>query len=116
MVSYVDVFIFSQETSYGFIFLNFYSLTTIPIKLPRLIWYFFVGGLTGLHSYLIVTKMVSPPRKCEGITPKGRGLLLLAEMSFAGNLAHRDYTAAAVEVAEQHSDFVMRFISVNPTS
>ncbi len=60
--------------------------------------------------------VVPGPGIIEGLRevglPKNRGLILLAEMSSAGNLATGDYTQTALSWAQEYNDFVFGFIGM----
>uniref|UniRef100_I3J7D8 Uridine 5'-monophosphate synthase n=1 Tax=Oreochromis niloticus TaxID=8128 RepID=I3J7D8_ORENI len=74
------------------------------------------GGLYQISSWshIVNAHAVPGPGVVKGLSavgkPLGRGCLLIAQMSSQGSLAAGEYTKAAVQMAEEHSDFVMGFI------
>nr|XP_024656007.1 uridine 5'-monophosphate synthase-like [Maylandia zebra] len=74
------------------------------------------GGLYQISSWshIVNAHAVPGPGVVKGLSavgkPLGRGCLLIAQMSCQGTLAAGEYTKAAVQMAEEHSDSVMGFI------
>lgn len=77
------------------------------------------GGIYRIAEWAdIVTAHIFPgPGVIEGLKavglPKGRGLLLIAEMSSAGNIFSAENAHTALAWAREHKDFVIGFIAVS---
>lgn len=76
------------------------------------------GGVYHIADWAHITNShtVAGPGSIEGLQQiglrKGRGLLVLAEMSPQGTLAKGDYTEKSIAMAQAHADFVIGFITM----
>ena len=66
-------------------------------------------------SEIVNAHLLPGPGIVEGLKPigmaKNRGLLLIAQMSSAGNLLTEAYTQQTIEISEKHADFVIGFVA-----
>ena len=79
-------------------------------------------GIYKIASWADITNAHSVPGSgiIEGLKkvglPKGRALLMLAEMSSKGNLVTESYTEKTLTMAQAHPDFVIGFIAMRKLS
>jgi uridine monophosphate synthetase len=82
----------------------------------------YAGGIYQIAEWadIINAHTVPGPGIIQGLREvgltKGRGLLLLAEMSSSGSLARGAYTEASIAMAKAYPDFVMGFIAQHQLS
>lgn len=75
------------------------------------------GGVFRIAEWadLVNAHILPGPGVIEGLRevglPRGRGLLLLAQMSSRGHLLDENYSRRAVSMAQEYSDFVVGFIA-----
>jgi orotidine 5'-phosphate decarboxylase subfamily 1 len=81
----------------------------------------YAGGIYKIAqwAHIVNAHTVPGPGIIEGLKQAslhGAGLILLPQMSSAGNLASGDYTIKSIAMADAHPDFVIGFIAREPLS
>ncbi|QLG71336.1 hypothetical protein HG535_0B03760 [Zygotorulaspora mrakii] len=69
------------------------------------------ADITNAHGVTGPGIVAGLKQAAEEVTEEPRGLLMLAELSSKGSLAHGDYTKGTVEIAKTDKNFVIGFIA-----